>query len=224
MRHIPKLAAVVAIVTIGLLGFQGVASAGGTQKGDGYSTGSGKVSIPAANNNGGKSGSGNNCDNSNSGGNNNGNWNGSGNNNGGNNNGGNNGCCNNGSGSNSGGYNDGSNNGGNNNGCCNNGSGSNSGGYNDGSNNGGNNNGGSWGCGYPGTTSSTYKQKPPPKAPPPPPPYHNPFPIVYYRYPTCVPFQVTSYPGNDKGSQGGKGGTDSGYKLVSVDNTSHGHK
>jgi hypothetical protein len=73
--------------------------------------------------------------------------------------------------------------------------------------------------GYPGTTTTTYKQKPPP------PPHHNPFPIVYYRYPTCVPFQVTSYPGSGKGSQGGKGGTGSGYKLLSVDhNTSHGHK
>jgi hypothetical protein len=65
--------------------------------------------------------------------------------------------------------------------------------------------------------------KPPPKYPTPPaPPQHNyPFPIVYYRYPTCVPVQVSSYPGQGKGNQDGKG---SGYKLLTVDhNTGHGH-
>ena len=156
MRHIPKLAAVVGVVTIGIFGVQGVASAGGTQKGDGYGSGGGKVTIPPPKDDGG--------------------------------------------GKNGGGYNN----------CY-------------------GKDGGGWGCGYPGTTTTTYKPKPPPPPPPhyppPPPPHHNPFPIVFYRYPTCVPYQVTSYPGNDTGSQGGKGGTGSGYKLVSVDqNTSHGHK
>jgi hypothetical protein len=169
MPHFPKIAAAVGAVTIGLLGFQGVASAG-TQKGNGYGSGGGKVSIPPANNNGG-----------------------------GKNNGGGGGNC-----------------------------GGNSGGNYNGNNNGDTNNGGGWGCGYPGTTTTTYRQKPPPKPPPPPPHYpypHNPFPIVFYRYPTCVPYQVTSYPGSGKGSQSGKSGTGSGYKLVSVDhNESHGHK
>ena len=50
MRHIPKLAAVVGAVTIGLLGLQGAASAS-TQKGDGYGGGDdpiGYVARPGA--------------------------------------------------------------------------------------------------------------------------------------------------------------------------------
>jgi hypothetical protein len=46
MRHIPKLAAIVGAVTIGLLGIQGTASAG-THKGDGWGSGHGKpIYVP----------------------------------------------------------------------------------------------------------------------------------------------------------------------------------